>query len=346
MPWIEFTDESGRAWQVNQDGLYAISRGSVRAKSAKDSTREFVSGEGWFDGPRMVELRTDWGKVNRVCTVTAQQRYDEMAREIMLHPENSARNLAAMVAETRSNQNYIRDQQQRTTDGNMAAVTRHVTNWEHAVTATRFVRDTSWTVLILLSAIPTGGTSAMAGTATTASFGLTVGSVGRGQAVYQDTGNVGAAVINGAGSFITGAIGLPPGGGMVYTSGQQALMLGIQSVSAGGFAGLQSHAEGNSAETAIRQAISSAGFNAAGGAMSGTSAFEGASLPVQLGIQLGMEIAGNAVNSAIANSSSSSDSNAPLSRPRATGRVTHVGIPVQESADITFIRNNILRPKP
>jgi hypothetical protein len=169
-----------------------------------------------------------------------------------------------------------------------------------------------------------------------------MGSVGRGHATYQDTGNVGAAIVNGAGSFVTGALGLPPGGNTVLTGGQQAVMLGVQSVSAGGFTGLQSHVEGHSAETAAWSAVSAAGFNFAGGQMSGSNTFSNLSLPVQAVVQLGAENAGNMVNSAIQDSDSATAPTTPIAR----GRLTHAGVPANTSGDTSYIRTNILRQRP
>lgn len=351
MSWIDFSDAQGRNWQVNQDSLYLMARASIRADLANRYTREVRTGEGWFDGPVMVEIVTDWGKVNRETDQASNALYNTLAREVIAQPENSARNFAHIISDTRLKQNELRSKQQRGMQSNMEAVTRHVTNWEHGLAATRFVRDTSWTVLILLSAVPTGGAStaaggtALVGTAGTQAFGLTVGSIGRGQATYQDTGNVGAAVVNGAGSFVTGAIGLPPGGGTVISSGQQAVLLGVQSVSAGGFAGLQSHVEGHSAETAAWNAISAAGFNFAGGRMSGSNTFTNMTLPAQITVQLGAENLGTVTSNAIQDADSSTSSRPPPA-PLARGRLTHSGVPANTSGDTDHIRANILRQRP
>ena len=339
MTWIPVPTANGQQWQVNQDGLYLMARASARASLARRYTREIRSGEGWFDGPPLVEIETDWRKVNRETEQASQTLYHALAREVMNHPENSARNFVHMVAETRMNQEHIRALQRRSMSGNMANISRHVNNWENAVEVTRFIRDTAWTTLVVLSAIPTGGASTGAaalssGVRVTA---LAAGSAGRGQATYQDTGHVGAAVINGAGSFITGAIGLPPGPGMVLSGGEQAILLGIQSTSAGGFAGLQGLAEGNSGETAAWQAVSAAGFNAAGGMMSGSQTLSNMSLPVQVIVQVATDMTGGRVDSAISVPSNG------LATPRTSGRLTHGGIPTHPSRDASFVQETVLR---
>lgn len=345
MGWIDITTDRGTHWQVNQDGLYLMARASARAALARRYTSERRSGEGWFDGPVLVEIHTDWGRVNRETDRTASDLYNTLARETMINPENSVRNFAHIVAETRLNQTYLRELQQRTMSGNMANINRHVNNWENAIAVTRFIRDAAWTTLVVLAAVPTGGASAAGGGGALAmSSGMRVtalglGSIGRGQATYQDTGNVGAAMVSGSGTFITGAIGLPPGPGAALSSGNQAILLGVQTTSAGGFAGLQSLVEGKSGETAAWQAVSAAGFNLAGGLMSGTQVFENMSVPVQLTVQIGADMAGNAVGNAIGDAGTASPP------PRTSGRLTFGGVPPQQSRDAAHVRDTVLRPQ-
>ncbi|MFK7913640.1 MAG: hypothetical protein AB8B93_06970 [Pseudomonadales bacterium] len=336
MSWTTVAGASGPQWQVNQDGLYLTARASARAALARRYTREKRSGEGWFDGPVLTEVITDWGKVNRQTDAAAATLYRTLAEEIMNHPANCARNLAAMVAETRSNQNHLRNLQQRIVRDNMRNVSSRVNDWENATAVTRFVRDTAWTTLVVLSAIPSGGATAALTSGVRVSA-LAAGSLGRGQATYQDTGNIGAAVVSASGSFVTGAIGLPPGGGTVLSGGQTAILLGIQSASAGGFAGIQGLAEGREAETAVQQAISAAGFNLLGGLASGAPAVSNASLPVQLSVLVPIDTAGNAANSWIG------DRGRRASTPRTRGRVTHGGAPVSASGDEEHIRSTVLR---
>jgi len=344
MGWIDVNDPGGGQWQVNQDGLYLMARASTRAALARRYTSEHRSGEGWFDGPVVVEIQTDWGRVNRETDRAASDLYNSLARETMANPENAARNFAHIVAETRLNQNHLRELQQRTMSGNMANINRHVNNWENAVAVTRFIRDAAWTTLVVLAAVPTGGASAAGGGGALAlSSGvrvtaLGVGSIGRGQATYQDTGNVGAAMVSGTGTFITGAIGLPPGPGAALSSGNQAILLGVQTASAGGFAGLQGLVEGKSGETAAWQAVSAAGFNLAGGMMSGSQVFENMSVPLQLTVQVGTDMTGNAIGSAIGDAGNASPP------PRTTGRLTFGGVPPQPSGDAAHIQDTVLRP--
>ncbi|MEL7151402.1 MAG: hypothetical protein AAGK71_11730 [Pseudomonadota bacterium] len=349
MSWISFTGLDGEPWQVNQDGLYLLARASVRAELARRHTHEHRSGEGWFDGPEIIEIHTEWGTVNRETDQRAADLYRSLASAAMANPENAARNLALILEETRRNQNHLRDMQRNTLHRNSESVSRHVSNWQTATDITRFVRDASWTTLIVLSALPTGGATAAGGAAASGTGALAlstgarvtalgVGSIGRGQATYQDTGNVGAAVVSGGGSFITGAMGLPAPAGAAMSSANQAVLLGLQTVTAGGLAGLQGLAEGKSGETAAWQAVSAAGFNLAGGMISNTQAFANMSVPMRFTVQMATDSAGSAANSAIG------DTTAASPPPRTTGRLTFGGVPPQPSGDAAHIQDTVLRP--
>jgi hypothetical protein len=349
MSWIQIPGLDGAPWALNQDGLYLLARASVRAHLARRYTHEHRSGEGWFDGPEIVEVHTQWGVVNRETDGRAIALYNSLADAALANPENAARNLALIVAETRRNQNHVRDMQRNVMHRNSESVSRHVSNWQTATDITRFVRDASWTTLIVLSALPTGGATVAGGAAASGTgamalstgvrvTALGVGSIGRGQATYQDTGNVGAAVISGGGSFITGAMGLPAPAGAAMSAGNQAVLLGVQTVSAGGFAGLQGLAEGKSGETAAWQAVSAAGFNLMGGMASNTNAFANMSVPARFTVQMSLDTAGNATTSAIGNAGT------PSAPPRTNGRLTFGGVPVEPSRDSIHIRNTVLRP--
>ena len=340
MSWIPIVASGGQRWQVSQDGLYLMARASARAALAKRHTREIRTGTGWFDGPEVTEVSTDWGKVNRQTAAASQTLYNTLAGEVMNHPANTARNLALIFSETRSNQNYLRQLQQRVVGDNMENISRHVSRGQDGVAAATFIRNTAWTTLIVLSAVPTGGAS---GAASALSSGarvgwLSLGSAGRGQATYQDTGNVGEALVSGAGSFITGAIGLGPGPNAVLSGAEQAVLLGVQSASAGTAAGLQSLVHGDSVETAALQAVTAAGFNFGGGAMSSSQAFGNLSLPVQVSIQIASDMLGNLATDAVGDEPSGG-----LTIPRTRGRLIHSGIPSNASQDRQFIRSNVLR---
>ena len=143
--------------------------------------------------------------------------------------------------------------------------------WETWIARMTWLRDTSATVLVVTSGIMTGG-------AAPALLTLAAGSTLRGVATYQDSGNVGAAVVNGVGTMVVGAIGL--GTAAASSGAAQAaemsrrsialISIGGSAVQAGAQAGAtayQGHLEGRSTQAMVAQASTAAFYSFAGAAM-------------------------------------------------------------------------------
>ena len=131
------------------------------------------------------------------------------------------------AAQFRNELNYIKNQLprvrkqvknriRRASDRSMKNLASAISIGEHALWGAEFFRNRSVDALLIGSVFLSGG----------AALGvLGTGSALDGFSTYQDTGNVGAAVMKGTGSFVMGSIGLGLPGGNAATAGQKGVVL-------------------------------------------------------------------------------------------------------------------------
>ncbi|MGL6208823.1 MAG: hypothetical protein ACRC14_03215, partial [Paracoccaceae bacterium] len=187
----------------------------------------------------------------------------------------------------------------------------------------------------LAAASAVGMTGVSAGTAMTT---LAVGSVMRGAFTYQDTGNVGSAATNAAGTFMVGAIAVGAAGATMSTA-EQATILVIQSSMQGMTTGGQALVEGRSASEAARAAAVSAGFGFAGGVIGGKVA--NMSFVGQVVVSGVADTIGNAAAGAVI-----APPQAPsLQRPRVQG-ADFGGLPAAEEDDNAYLAANCVLQLP
>ena len=326
MPWTVVVDVQGQRWGVNKEGVYLMLRAALRAEKIK-ARSQITSVENGFLMPTTYLFETDWSGLRADVDQETNTFYLDAAERLSRDPGGMRSNLLGMMARGRSDFNAVEAMRRRATRQSSESISNNVTGWETALAVAQFTRDTSATILVVGAGLLSGG----------AAFGvLGAGSVLRGTATYQDTGNVGAAVINGSGTFIVGMVGIAGGNPALMRSEQIQLMF-VGSGLQGGVQGAQSLVEGKTPKQALRQAAVSAGFNLLGSAVGGR--IENMSFSTRLVVGGVIDTTGNALTAATV------PTPAPqaIARPAVAGNLDYAGIPFDAAADDLYLSQNCLR---
>lgn len=343
MPILSVTDPRGGVWLYNPDTIYAIVRAAVRTRLIRNRSRVVTENPGWFL-PTTWHLETDWSGYRAEMDSEAARYWAEAQTQLRIAPATFFGTLVGLVSDAISDNAWYRNQQTTLNRRSMQNINRVVDNWETALTATRMVRDGSATVLIAAGAVlaaPVGAGAAAAGAAGIGTGGATTlvaaGSVMRGAFTYQDTGNVGSAMINAVGSFTVGMIGVGGAAAGAMSTAEQATIILVSSGAQGATAAGQAVVEGKSMRQAAAAAAIGAGSQALGGVI-GTRIGD-LGFWTQVGIGAGLDLAGNQVQNRVVDSIG-----APPSTPPATGgNIDFLGLPA--AAAETYVRRYVLRPR-
>lgn len=200
MAWISFTDDAGRSWAVDQLGLWMLCRQYVFARLVSERTHVDIESH-WF-GPDVHNVNTDFGNgFNAERDHRSQQLYADLTQASLGNGAPVFEQLVRIKQETGLLTDRVRDIQRRASHATMESIDRNVRIAGYGLTAATWVRDISASVLVVGATFLSGG----------AALGvLGAGSALKGTATYQDTGNVGAAVLQGTGTFVVGAISIAP----------------------------------------------------------------------------------------------------------------------------------------
>lgn len=326
MPWTVVVDGQGQRWGVNKEGVYLMLRAALRAEKIK-ARSQITSVENGFLMPTTYLFETDWDGLRADVDQETNTFYLDAAERLSRDPSGMRSNLLGMIGRGRSDFNAVEAMRRRATRQSSESISGNVAGWETALAVAQFTRDTSATILVVGAGLLSGG----------AAFGvLGAGSVLRGTATYQDTGNVGAAVINGTGTFIVGMVGIAGGNPGLLRSEQLQLMF-IGSGLQGGVQGAQSLVEGRTPKQALQQAAVSAGFNLLGSAVGGR--IDQMSFTTRLVVGGVIDTTGNLLTAATA------PTPAPqaIARPAVTGNLDYAGIPFDAAADDLYLTQNCLR---
>jgi hypothetical protein len=142
--------------------------------------------------PDISHVEVDWARVQRRADGDAAAVVADMRTEAKYHAPRVARRLEDMVDLTGRNKETFVDWIGTVQTQNMRAVRQAVDDYQASIEISTFVRDMSADGLMV-------GASAMSGGAAIAALGGA--SVFKGTCRFQDDGRVGAAVMEGAGSF-------------------------------------------------------------------------------------------------------------------------------------------------
>ena len=326
MPWTVVVDAQGQRWGVNKEGVYLMLRAALRAEKIR-ARSQITSVDNGFLLPTTYLFETDWAGLRADVDQETTRFYMDAAERLSRDPGGMRANLLGMIGRGRSDFNAVEAMRRRATRQSSESISNNVEGWETALAVAQFTRDTSATILVVGAGLLSGG----------AALGvLGAGSVLRGTATYQDTGNVGAAVINGTGTFIVGMVGIA-GGNPALARSEQIQLMFVGSGLQGGVQGAQSLVEGKTPKQALQQAAVSAGFNLLGSAVGGR--IENMSFTTRLVVGGVIDTTGNALTAAVA------PTPAPqaIARPTVTGNLDYAGIPFDPAADEVYLAQNCLR---
>lgn len=331
-------DRQGVTWAFDPDVIYSIIRGAVRAQLIRNRSRVVENNPGWLL-PTTYNLETNWQGFRAELDSESERYWQNAEMQLRTSTETMRNNLIGLVSNATSDLAWYRNESRSVSQRSSANINRVVSNWETALTVATTVRDGSATFLIVTSGLVSGGAGfaaagalGMTGISTgTAMTTLAVGSVMRGAFTWQDTGNVGSAMVNAIGSFSVGAIGIGAAGTTMagvsqMTRAEQATILVISSAGQGATSGLQALAEGKN----IRAAAAQAGVSALSQALGGLAGnrFEKLGFIAQAAIGTAIDLAGNAAS----NAAGDRFQNPPtIPRPTTAGTVDFAGLPVSEA---------------
>jgi hypothetical protein len=351
---VTFQADDGSIWAVDLDNMYGLIRASIRHALIRRRTRVVEHSESWYL-PTTYNLETNWRGFQGELNSTCEQYWDEAWTRMRALPQNLQENLAALLSSGVDDLNWYQTENGRCSQRSTASIDRVVGVWEALYTGARITRDASATFLVVTAGIvmaPVGAAAAagvgMTGISTgTAMTTLAAGSAMRGAFTYQDTGNVGSAVINAGGTFIVGAVGIGAAGSGLGTAVQMsraesATLIAIQTGGAMITNGGMALAEGNSVRSAAAAAGVAGLSQLLGGAVGGridSMAFFG-----QAAIGTALDLAGNAAGNA---ASEAAGPRRGQPRPAVRGAVTYLGLPgSQAEAEVRRCVLAQLRPAP
>jgi len=142
--------------------------------------------------PDISHVEVDWDAVRGYAEARTESDSRDMRVEAKYNAARIALRLEDMIDSTRRNKETFVDWIGTVQTQNMQSVNRAVEDYESNIEIARFVRDTSADGLMVGATVMTGGAAVAA---------LGGASFFKGTCKFQDTGSVGAGVMEGAGSF-------------------------------------------------------------------------------------------------------------------------------------------------
>jgi hypothetical protein len=297
--------------------------------------------------PTTYNLETNWAGYRSQLDSEAARFWAELEMSLRTNGNVCFGDLTGLVRSAINDQTWYAQQSLHCAERSEGSISRVVRNWELATSGMRFIRDGSATVLVVTAGVvmaPAGvaiaGTAGMTGVSMgTATTTLAAGSLMRGAFTYQDSGNVGSAVINATGTFTVGLIGLGTAGAGL-TQAQSGMVLAISSGGAGLTASGQAIVEGQNVRQVAVAGISAAGGQAFGGVLG--SRIESLGLVTQVAISSGADLGSGRASSAVVESLGTSPGQpSRQSAPSTGGRVDFLGLPSSSPQD--FVRRYALR---
>jgi hypothetical protein len=282
MAWIQFADERNQRWMVNQMGLYMLIRENLHESMLLQRAR-VVREKKWI-GPDLVTVDINFNGFRAAKDAEAPGLYDHLARRMIHDADECFHRLVDTRELTKNSSDSLARMQREASGETMRNIDRSVGRGEIALQAATVVRDLSATTLVVGATFLSGGAALAV---------LGAGSALKGTGTYQDTGNVGAAFVDGTFTFVVGAIGVgaaanpasanaasmtarvgqAASGGMRQAVIQNAKDKGVivlvgASISATG-EGIKGHLSGKSAEQSLKAAAARFGTDVAGGLFAG-----------------------------------------------------------------------------
>ena len=222
MAWMSYADGRGRGWAVDPDGCAHIFRSNHYNRQLVARSRVVTTSQGLFL-PTLTQVETNFSGIREATTQAAAANVRSIVSDAANDPRRFYEYLVHVREDGESAGTHYRDMSRRATRATAASIDSHVTGWENALAAARFVRDASAGVLMVGPTALSGGAALAVGAAGTGiTFtGNTQDNLAANQTMRQAMGN---AAISTSVSVVTNILiprGLSAVGRGMVGAGQQ-----------------------------------------------------------------------------------------------------------------------------
>ena len=213
MAWMSIADQRGRGWQVDIDRVRQIFYSEAFSREKESRADREVKDHGLY--PTTVNIVFDFRGVQSTVRQIASRNFQTFVRELQQDGRVALELVLRARREGMHAEELVRQRQQQASQTTLENISNAVWAGNLGRNVAEFLGKLSTDILIVGSALITGGATALTGSATVltsrAAFGasssvLGFGSVLQSIGTYQDTGSVGAAVLHGTTRFVTGLI--------------------------------------------------------------------------------------------------------------------------------------------
>lgn len=251
MAWEFVLDGAGREWAVERNAMYALVRDHVRAVETRRRTVRKAVSQGLLL-PTLINVEIDYnGLRDEVDEESRRWWSNTQDRITRMRGEDFFQELVSMRKEAREKNAEIETMQREAIRDTQISINATVDNLEAGKKVAEFVRNLSASVLVVGAGIISGG----------AGFAVLGAGAGlKGVAKFQDTGNVGAAVLEGTSNVVVGAVGIAGKG----AEGAKTLLV-VGSAIDGTMDGVKALVDGQSGKTALLQGFAKFGVQMLGG---------------------------------------------------------------------------------
>lgn len=206
--WISIRDKAARNWHLNSAGLTTFTRQYVYAELLNEKSQVVRKTERIdlsfgikVNGPELVSVETDFDAIRKARDVRSHVLHKKLNHLIQDNGKKAFDELVQMRLHLKRNQDELRRKQQVASAETMSNVNRLVAKAKCGEEVATVVRDLSATVLVVGAAFLTGGAAAGV---------LGTGSALKGVGKYEESGNIGAGVLEASGTFVVGLINVAP----------------------------------------------------------------------------------------------------------------------------------------
>lgn len=200
MPWTPFRDQRGNPWSVNQTGLWMLVRQHVYNKLLYQRSREVRENRLFL--PDLLSVETDFNGIREARDRESAPLWTDIEHRVSNDPAGALPMLVQMRERTEHYAGELIAMQRRASRETFANIERSVAAGERGRAIAAGVVELSATTLVVGSAFLTGGAAVAV---------LGGGSVLKGTGRYQETGNIGGAILEATGTFVVGVIPLAGG---------------------------------------------------------------------------------------------------------------------------------------
>lgn len=290
MAWMSFADRAGQGWNVDLDRAAQTLYAEAFAAEERHRARREVTDNGIY--PDTVCIDVDFTGFRDAVHRRVAQRFTDFQTRMWQNGAQGYQLLVNARMATVRDVDRLHTMRRDASHEMFENISRAVGRGEAAVSVARTVRDASADVLVIGSAMLTGGASLAV---------LGGGSLLAGGGVYQDTGRVGAAVFTASTKFVFGLVPLSRTamvGDTALSAAESRVLfwVGVQNdVLTDTASGLL---QGQDARQAVLGGLFTAGLSGLASKL-GDPFFSSLSVPMQVATEVGRTQASSAVSGAL-----------------------------------------------